>query len=1018
MRKRLVFLLGMLVVCLQLLAQTRTITGRVTDAQGNGVPNASVTIKGTNSGTTTNADGSYTISVPASARTLVISSVGFGAREVTIGNQTTIPVSLTAAESSLDEIVVTGYTQRRKRDEAGAISTIRSGEIENLPVASLDKAMQGKAAGVVVQSNNGIPGGAITVRIRGYGSINAGNQPLYVVDGVQINTAGTNTFTQSNPLAFLNPNDIETIDILKDAATAAVYGASASNGVVIITTKRGRAGKTKFNFNTYYGRAERLKKLDVLNSQEYFQLRTEATANNSNSAITDDIKRAVLRNDFRQPAATVNALSGKELDDFIAAIPSYDWQEAAFRTGNIKNFELSASGGTDRTTFRLSGNYNTQQAILSRADFRRGGINLNFTNKATDKLTFSTGINLSSFDQKAPFGGAGGSSLGNISFAASGILPLNPIYNENGSYYGIPGQTPANLSGTLNQNVIAVNELNDGNQRTNQAIGNIQGEYQILDWLSFRSFYSLDWRNVEANFFWDPRTGDGNPRGGLGQVQSSWNTNFLTNQILSARYSFNDVHNVDGLLGYEYRRDDSRYIYTSAQGFPTPQFRTLASAATASSFDEQASGFRRQGVLANFNYNYDGRYIVGLVGRYDGSSRFGSETRYGFFPGLKLAWNLDRENFMEGVDFIDVLRLRYGIGKVGNDQIGNFDARGLYGGGPTYAGLAGITYTQLANPELSWEGNTSNNLGLDFGFFNNRIGGSVEVYDRRTTDLLLSQTVAWTSGFGGITSNVGRVQNKGIEVTLNGTILKSNAADGLTWNTNFVFAYNKSKLLELFGETQNIGTSYVVGQPLFLVQAAPYAGVNPATGRAMWYDINGNLTYQIQTPRDNRIIGDELPEYTGGLTNTLSYKGFTLDVFFQYEYGRLVSDGQVNFLSESSGRINFLQHIYDNRWTTPGQITSVPRMNLTAEAKNSGSQGGSRMWYKGDYVRLKNITLSYDVPASLSRMLRMSTAKFYVQGTNLYTFADAQSYDPEFLGAGTGQIPQSRNITVGLQLGF
>lgn len=1013
MRKALLLMLGLLAICSQLWAQ-RTVSGKVTDESGAGVPNASVRVKGTNLGTTTTADGSYTISLPAGSTTLTISSVGFREIEVPVGAATIVPVTLQSVTGGLQEVVVVGYQQRRKRDEAGAISTIRANELENLPVASLDKAMQGKAAGVVVQSNNGIPGGAITVRIRGYGSINAGNQPLYVVDGVQLNTANTTTFTQSNPLAFLNPNDIESIDILKDAATAAIYGASASNGVVIITTKKGRAGKTKFQFNTYMGQATRLRKLDVVNSQEYYQLRTEAYLNAGNTLLRS--KQNTLSIDFRIPGAL--SFTEKQADSAAAAAQTYDWQDEAFRTGTIKNYELSASGGNERTTFRISANYNGQEAIITAADFKRGGLNFNFTNKASDKLTLTTGINLSSFNQKAPFGGAGGSSLGNISFSASGILPFNPFYNADGSFYGMPGGNPANLSGVLNQNALAVNAFNVANQKTNQAIGNIAADYKIFDWLTFRSYYALDYRNVEANSYWDPRTADGFSRGGLKQAQSIWNQNFITNQILSARTTIRDKHNVDGLLGYEYRKEDNRQIYVSAQGFPTPEFRTIGTAATSSGFDETGTGFRRQGAFANLNYSYDGRYVLGLVGRYDGSSRFGENTQYGFFPGLKLAWNIDRENFMEANNVFSALRLRFGVGTVGNDQIGNFDSRGLYGGGATYSGLPGITYTQLANPSLSWEENTTKNLGLDFGVFNNRVNGAVEVYDKRTTDLLLSQTVAQTSGFSGITSNVGSIQNRGVELTLNANVLKSRIADGLNWNTTFVFAYNKSKLLKLYGNTQNIGTAYVVGQPLFLIQVAPYAGVNPATGRAMWYDSTGNLTYQIQSPRDNRIIGDELPEYTGGLTNTLGYKGFSLDVFFQYEYGRLVSDGQVNFLSETSGRINFLQSIYENRWTTPGQITHVPRMNLGTEQKNSGAASGSRTFYKGDYVRLKNITLSYDLPSNVSTRLRMTAVKFYVQGTNLYTYADSPSYDPEFLGAGTGQIPQSKNITLGLQVGF
>jgi TonB-linked SusC/RagA family outer membrane protein len=1014
-------MLSVLLIGVQLFAQSRTVSGRVTDEQGNGVANASVTIKGTATGTTTGTDGRFTLpNVPANA-TLVISSVGFASQEIASGTRATVDVKMIGNATSMENVVVVGYQTRRKKEEAGAVSTIRAAEIENLPFASVDRAMQGRAAGVVVQSNNGIPGGAVTVRVRGYGSINAGNQPLYVVDGVQLNTTNTTTFTQSNPLAFLNPNDIESIDILKDAASAAIYGAAASNGVVIITTKKGKAGKTRFNLNSYYGQMSALKTLDIVNSQEYYQLRTEAVGNANNLPSSNVlVKRNVLNVDFRFPLALVNSLNDKQLDSLAGTVPTYDWQGAGLRRGSVRNVELSASGGNERTTFRISGNYNFQEAILTRADFARYGLNFNLTNKATDKLTITTGLNVSSFNQKAPFAGGAGSSLGNIAFAAAGILPFNPIYNPDGSYYGLPTGSPANLSGVLSQNAVAVNDLNKGDQRTNQAIGNISGDYKLAPWLSFRSYYALDWRNVEGTNYWDPRTGDGFPRGGLGQVSSNWNINFLTNQLFNFNFNVGDKHRFDGVLGYEYRKEDTRSIYASAQGFATPQFQTLATAASVQTVDQQITGWRRQGVLSSLNYNFDGRYIVGLVGRYDGSSRFGAATRYGFFPGVKVAWNIDRENFMRNSTAVNSLRLRASWGRTGNDQIGNFDARGLYSGsGITYGGLAGISYSQLANPELSWESNNTTNLGLDFGFFSNRLTGSVEVYDRRTTDLLLNQTVAWTSGFSGISSNVGRVQNRGVELTLTGNILRSRQAGGLNWNTTFVMAYNKSKLLELFGNTQNIGFDYVVGQPLFLVQAAQYAGVNASTGRPMWYDSTGNLTYLIQSPRDLKIIGDQLPEWTGGLTNTFTYKGFTLDVFFQYEYGRLVNDGQVAFLSESSGRINFLQSIYDRRWTTPGQVTDVPRMNLATELKSSGGQGGSRLWVKGDYIRLKNITLSYDVPSDLMRRLRIASAKFYVQGTNLYTYAPGNpSYDPEFLGAGTGQIPQSRSVTVGLQLGF
>ncbi|GAA4320525.1 SusC/RagA family TonB-linked outer membrane protein [Flaviaesturariibacter amylovorans] len=1010
-------------------AQNRTVAGKVTDQAGQGVPNATVGIKGTNLGTTTGADGSFSISVPANARTLVISSVGYGAQEIRIGSESSYTVSLRSAETGLQEVVVVGYQARRKRDEAGAISTIRAAEIENLPVSSIDRAMQGRAAGVVVQGNSGIPGGGVTVRVRGVGSIGSGNNPLYVVDGVQLNTNNTNTFTQSNPLAFINPNDIESIDILKDAASAAIYGAAASNGVVIITTKKGKAGKTRFTLNSYYGQTSPLKYLDVVNSQEYFQLRTEATANSQNLPTNSlTAKRSVLINDYRQNATLVNGLTEKGIDSLVATIPTYDWQREAFRNGAVRNVELGVSGGNERTTFRLSANYNVQEAIVTKADFRRAGLNFNLSNKATDRLTISTGINLSTFDQKGPFGGGGGSSLGNIAFSSPGVLPFNPIYNSDGSYYGMPGQTPSNLSGVLSQNAVAVNDLNKISQRTNQLIGNIQGEYKLFDWLSFRSYYALDYRNVTGDSWWDPRTPDAFARGGLGQTTANNNINFLTTQLLSAQHNFNDDFRVDGVLGYEYRRENFNYLYASADNFPGPQFTTLGTAANPVSIDQSTSQYRQQSVFGNANITYAGKYILGLVARYDGASRFGSEKPYGFFPGIKLGWNIDREKFFAPLNFISTFRLRASLGSSGNNQIGNFDALGLYSGRSiSYGGRGGIQYANLANPRLTWESNRTLNLGLDYGFLNNRISGSVEVYNKRTTDLLLSQGVSLTTGFTSVVSNVGEVENKGVEVTLTANPLKSKRPGGFNWSSTFTMAYNKSKLLQLYGDVKNItvgsnpvsgNATHIVGEELYSVWTAPYAGVNPATGRPMWYDSLGNITYQIQTPRDNRVIGSELPKYTGGLNNTFSFKGFTLDVFFQYEFGRLVNDGQVSFLSESSGRISFLQSIYEERWTKPGDVTDVPRMNLTAEPKASGGLGGSRLWVKGDYIRLKNVMLSYDIPNSIMRRIRSTGAKVYVQGTNLATWTASPSYDPEFLGAGTGQIPQSRNVTVGIQLGF
>jgi TonB-dependent starch-binding outer membrane protein SusC len=1013
--RKLVLLLGsILLLWGQLLAQTRTINGRVLDADGKPVPNASVIVKGSSSGTSTDGEGTFSLSVPAGATRLVISAVGMSTQELALNaSSNTYSVSLKTEDRSLEAVIVTGYQTRKKRDEAGAISTVKGTEIRNIPNASVDKALQGRAAGVLVQSNNGIPGGAINVRVRGQGSINAGNDPLYVVDGVQMNLRSDGNFTQTNPLSFLNPNDIESIDILKDAASAAIYGAQASNGVVIITTKKGRAGKTKFDVNMYWGQGEALKKMDVLNSQEIFQLRSESYANSNPSLTPLDIKKTVLT-EYRVPGN--NAFNEKQADSAILALPTYDWQDEAFRSAQIRNYELALSGGNDKTTFRISGSYSLQEAVVTKADFQRGSLKFDLSNKATEKLTIGTSLNMSTFRQNVPFA-TDGSFLGSPAFASPLVLPMNPIRNPDGTYYGIP---PANIAGILNQNIIAVNDYNTGLNRTNQLVGNVALDYKINSWLSFRSFYGLDYRLVQGKRYTDPRTPDGFAIRGLGQAESEWNTNFMTTQVFNYNFNVGSKVRIDGLAGYEYRVENQESIFAIADGFPTYQFRTLNSAANPRAPGEFFTGYKRQSVFGQINWNYDSKYILSGIVRYDGSSRFGANNRYGLFPAVKAAWNIDREDFMASSNTVSSLRLRASFGETGNDQIGNFDGLGLYGGGFVYNNAPGISFTQLANPNLKWERNETLNFGVDFGLFRNRINGSVEIYNKLTKDLLLSQPVQQTTGFSDITKNVGRVQNRGVELSLTVDWLKSRMGEGLGWSTTFVFTKNKNQVVSLYDDLQEIpgNPAIRVGKEINSVFTQEYAGVNPATGRPMWYDANDNLTYQVLAA-DRRYIGDQQPDFFGGLSNTLSWKGFTFDVFFNYEYGRITQDGQVNFMIENLARFNTSKDTYDGRWTTPGQLTWWPRMNVNgSESKGSGAQSGSRTWFKADYIRLKNVMLSYNISGEVTRRLKISNARFYIQGTNLWTYSDWFSYDIEFVGTSTGIIPQTRNFTAGIQFSF
>jgi TonB-dependent starch-binding outer membrane protein SusC len=1018
MRKLMLTLMVVLAFVHNASAQDRIITGRVIDEKGNPIEAVSILIQGTTKGTSTKADGSFTISA-SKTNSLVFTGVNFE-RLVLKATTDNLNVVLKAKNNPMEEVIVTGYQTRKKRDEAGAISSVKASQIENLPSVSLDKALQGKAAGVLVQSNNGIPGGSINVRIRGEGSIGAGNSPLYIVDGVQLNTRNDAAFTQANPLAFLNPDDIESIDILKDAASAAIYGSTASNGVVIVTTKRGRGGKTKFSLNSSYGFINPLSKLDVLNSQEFYQIRAEAVGNANNLPANNlAVKQNVLTL-FRVPGAST--MTDAQADSATAALQTYDWQEAAFRQGILRTLAVSASGGNDKTTFRLSGSTELQQAFVTKADFKRYGLKLDVNNKATEKLTFNTSINVSSFFQNNPFA-TDGSFLGSPAFSAPAILPVNQIKNADGTYYGVPGAAVASLIGTLNQNIIAVNEWRSGFTRTNQMVGNISADYKLTNWLTFKAFTGLDYRLVQGKNVTDARTPDGFARKGLVQVQSNWNTNINAFTTLNANKQFGTKNRIDALLGYEYRRENNESITASGDGFPTFEFTSLQNAANPVAIGEFKTGFKRSGVFGNVNYNYDSKYIVGFTARYDGSSRFGANNKFGTFYAGKVGWNIDREAFLLNSRVISQLRLRFGIGSTGNDQIGNFDGLGLYGSGGVYNGSAGTAYTNLANPDLRWEKITASNLGLDFGFFDNRIIGAIEVYKKNTSDLLLTQPLQTNTGFANFTSNIGKLENKGIEVTLSADVIKARQSSGFNWNVNFVFGYNKQTVKELYGGYKVLPSDVTirVGQPVGVLFTQKYAGVNPANGRPMWYDTLGNLTYQTAL-KDRVVLGQtRLPDFQGGLTNRFTYKGFSVDIFFNYEYGRLATDGQVNFLSENLARINSIQYFYDNRWKSPGQITDVPRGNANgAETKGSGAQSGDRMWFKADFIRLKTLTLAYDLPSNgiIGKRLGITNSRFYVQGTNLFTYSDSYGYDVEFVGTATGIIPQSRIITAGIQLGF
>ena len=1004
----------------------RKITGKVIDGSNNdALVGATVLVKNTKRGVLTEPDGSFAIQAET-GETLVATFVGYLPLEVVVGTSNIVDFNLEVDTRALQEVVITGYGGAlNKREITGAISKVKGEDFENLPIQSFDRALQGRAAGIQVTSANGVPGGAVQVRIRGVGSIGAGNDPLYIVDGVQLNSSSRSSFTSSNPLNFLNPDDIESIEVLKDAAAASIYGSQAANGVVLVTTKKGKAGKTKVTLNYYKGIVDPIKQLPVLNSQNWIQARTEAVQNASPTSTPLAVRQTVLGS-IRLPADYTDAQ--------IAAVPTYNWQDVAFRRGATDNYEMSLSGGTEKTKFYFSGSYNRSDANLINVDFKRGTSSLKLTQEVNKKLSFEAALNLSTTTSRGQFGSSnGGSFLGASAFSSSLVLPMNPFYKDDGTgaYFGTPAE--GGLAGILNQNVLMVSELNTIQATINQMVASVSANYKITDNLIFRPFVGLDYGTIKGFNYTDPRTADGFNVKGRISTQNDENVNFLTNATLNYNKRFDgDKHSIGLLGGVEYRTESNEATSATSEGFPTPAFKYANSAANNIGIGGFWTGYSKQAVFGQAKYSFNSRYFLQGVLRYDGSSRFGKNTRWGLFPSVSGAWVISEEKIFKNIKPLDELKFRVSYGETGNDQIGNFPSLGLFGGSGAYSGSSGIAATSIANPDLRWERNVETSLGLEFSFLKNRITGQIDVFDRKSQDLLLNQAVPQITGFSSITSNVGEVQNRGLEFELS---LKPVKTKDFSWTIDFNITKLDNKVTKLYDGIAKTATKdsftilpgntgVILGKPLSAIYTSRYAGVNPATGRPMWYDENDNITYVVRNPGDFKYIGTALSTLYGGFRNTFNYQGIELSAFFQYDIGRQAINNQGAFLSENGGRLfNSLQDIYDRRWLKPGDITDVPRpINGNAEVRASGHLTGTRVLEDASYIRLKSLSASYSLPRSILKKTKLfEEVRIYAQGFNLWTKTKWTGYDPEFINLGSGNngiVPQSKSYTFGIQVKF
>ncbi|HCB45885.1 MAG TPA: TonB-dependent receptor, partial [Algoriphagus sp.] len=702
-------------------AQNRVITGTVTSTEDNlGVPGATVLVKGTTIGTATDLDGNYSISVPAGSNVLVFSFVGLRQQEVSIGNRTTINVALEPDVQALSEFVITSYGDQSKREITGAIASVKGEVFENLPVQSFDRAMQGRIAGVQVTSTSGAPGGTLNVRIRGVGSINAGNDPLYIVDGVQVASGSLSGQGPQNALASINPNDIESIEVLKDAAAASIYGAQAANGVVLITTKKGKKGVTKTKITAQEGIVQPLKLYEVMNAT---QLAT--------------IKRDAYINAGLNPANAAATYGNPEDPN----LQSYDWVDELYRQGRLSVYDVSVSGGDEKTNFYLSGSYTNQEGQIVQSSYERATGRLNVTHRPNKKLTVAANLSLA---YQRTLGTIANGNFVNGPFSAGFTMRPNvPIYNEDGSF---KADYPSNHNFGYNIVQGVYEELRRGTSV--QTVSNLQANYQITPWLSWTSYFGLD--------FSDNRDENNRPStipvfssfGGQSFYADRRNNNFNTNHNLNFNKKFGDVHTITGLAGYEYKGFQSEETTATGRGFANPTLRYLQNAATPFAVGGFFTEFKRIGVFGNVKYNYDDRYDAEFTIRRDGHSRFGAQNQWGTFGAASVGWRVSSESFMQDLTWLDNLRVRASFGITGNSDIANFASRTLVGNTGQYLGSGSLGLSQLGNDLLTWEESKTINLGVDWTIFNGRLIGTVDFWRKDSESLLFDTPLPIDSGFG------------------------------------------------------------------------------------------------------------------------------------------------------------------------------------------------------------------------------------------------------------------------------
>ena len=1026
MRKNLFFLPLLLLYSNLLLSQTRQLSGKILDSKDkSALTGVTITTRGEKATAISGPDGSFTIKVNAKATALHFSYIGYDDQEIPIGAGTDpIVISLASTQKALNEVVVVGYGKASKRDLTGSISRIDAKEVQDFPAPSFESAIQGKAPGVVVASGSGRVGEAIQINIRGISSISANTQPLYVVDGLPITTAslGDPNNNPTNPVADIDPNDIESIEILKDASAAAIYGARASNGVILITTKKGKnSRKTDLQLNTNTGISNPARERHYLNAKQYLQVAHDAANDDGWYDFTNNIS-GFPSLDSAQNWYWENNYA-PDLDFFSLGT---DWQNAAVNTNwqqaslhkNAPNHQvdLSASGGNDKTRFFVSGFYNTQDAIVINNTFSRYGARFNLDHNATDKLVF--GLNLAVDRSQL------NKVTSDVSFSAPGELvaqlPLSPYLDPT---------TKLPNSNTLYPNGIYDALYDLDHQITYRTIGNAYGNLTIVPTLAFRSEIGADILALNENQFDGKESIDGAGIGKAGII-SSQSTTVNTNNYFTFTPNVGDGNKLNTVLGMSYEQNDLFQSATNGQNYPSDAIKNLSGATNVTFGSSSNARYTFLSYFLRGNYSIQDRYLFSASVRTDGSSRFAPSNRYGWFPAASAGWVISDENFMKNSKTINLLKLRASYGLTGNSEIGENRFEALYSV-TNYPNLPGYTPSQLGSSTLKWEKTAQEDIGVEFGLFKSRLTGELDYYQKQSSNLLLNVNVPATTGFTSIVENLGKMTNQGVELSLT----SQNFTGPFRWTTTLTVGYNKNKVGDIGGQIITSADQLeraIDGEPIGTFYMQKFLGVDPSNGDALYADANGKPTNNYDNA-GRFAVGKYTPDYTAGLTNTFSYKKIDLSLFFYGVTGNKIFNSAGQYMSDGFANGNLDNQTTDilNAWTHPGQITNVPRVGFGFPANggpgfSTGGNNSTRWLYDGKYIRLKNLTLGYTLPTPAANAMKISSVRIYASVINMFTWTKYPA-DPEvntntlsIIGGGEDfyTIPQAKTFTLGLNVKF